>query len=88
MLVSDLFFIAFVYSILFFYRQLISKKRYFLFLGVGTLLWVTFVVLRSSLMKVMMQSIPEVANRKLGEIILSNLPIYFCSIFLWWFSNI
>ena len=28
-------------------------------------------------MKVMMQSIPEVANRKLGEIILSNLPIYF-----------
>lgn len=28
-------------------------------------------------MKVMMQSIPEVANRKLGEIILTNLPIYF-----------
>ncbi|HUM46997.1 MAG TPA: histidine kinase [Chitinophagales bacterium] len=77
MLVSDLFFIAFVYSILFFYRQLVSRNRYFLFLGMGTLLWVTFVVIRSSLMKVMMQSIPEVANRKLGEIILTNLPIYF-----------
>ena len=77
MLVSDLFFVVFVYSILFLYRQMVIKKKYFLFLGTGTILWISFVVLRSFLMKVMMQSVPEVANRKLGEIILSNLPIYF-----------
>ncbi|MBA3648479.1 MAG: histidine kinase [Chitinophagales bacterium] len=77
MLVSDLFFVAFVYSTLFLYKQMIIKNQYFIFLGVGTLLWVSFVVLRSFLMKVMMQSIPDVANSKLDEIILSNLPIYF-----------
>src|SRR5215203_2549416 len=59
MIVSDLFFVAFVYSILFLYRKLVSKKRYFIFLGVGALFWVSFVVLRSFLMKVMMQSIPD-----------------------------
>ncbi|MEO6167580.1 MAG: histidine kinase, partial [Chitinophagales bacterium] len=77
MLVSDLFFVAFVYSTLFLYRQMVSKEKYFIFLGTGTLLWISFVVLRSFLMKAMMQSIPDVANRQLGEIILSNLPIYF-----------
>ena len=77
MLVSDLFFVAFVYSTLFLYRQMVSKKKYFIFLGIGALLWVSFVVLRSFLMKVMMQSIPDVANSKLDQIILSNLPIYF-----------
>ena len=77
MLVSDLFFVVFVYSTLFLYKQLVPRKKYFLFLCIGTLLWVSFVVLRSFLMKIMMQSMPDVAGRKLDDIILSNLPTYF-----------
>ena len=74
MLISDLFFVVFVYSTLFLYKQMVAKKKYFVFLFTGTLLWVSFVVLRSSLMKVM---VPDVANSKLDDIILTNLPIYF-----------
>lgn len=77
MLVSDLIFVAFVYSTLFLYKQMIPRKRYFQFLFTGTLFWILFVILRSFLMKAMMQSIPDVANSKLDDIILSNLPIYF-----------
>jgi sensor histidine kinase YesM len=77
MLVSDAFFVAFVYLTLFLYKQLVLRRHYFIFLGTGTILWVAFVILRSFLMKTMMQSIPSVANSKLDEIILSNLPTYF-----------
>jgi two-component system sensor histidine kinase LytS len=76
MLVSDLFFAAFVYLTLFLYKQMVPGRKYFLFLLLGALLWVSFVVLRSFLMTVMVK-LPGVANSKLDEIILSNLPIYF-----------
>jgi two-component system, LytTR family, sensor histidine kinase LytS len=77
MLVSDLFFATFVYSTLFLYKQMIPRGRYLLFLFTGTLFWISFVVLRSYLMKVMMGYMPGVANSKLEDIILSNLPTYF-----------
>jgi two-component system sensor histidine kinase LytS len=76
MLVSDLYFAAFVYLTLFLYKRMVPRQRYFLFLSVGTLLWVLFVVLRSFLMRAMVKS-PDMANSKLDQIILSNLPIYF-----------
>ncbi|MCE3296879.1 MAG: hypothetical protein K0R65_2593 [Crocinitomicaceae bacterium] len=77
MLVSDLFFVVFVYLTLFLYKRMVLKRHYFIFLSSGALLWFSFVVLRGFLMKGMMQSIPNVANSKLSEIILNNLPIYF-----------
>lgn len=77
MLVSDVIFVVFVYSTLFLYKQLIQRKKYLLFLFTGTLLWISFVVLRSFLMKGMMHSIPSVANLKIDQIILSSLPIYY-----------
>ncbi len=77
MLVSDLFFVLFVYSTLFLYKQMISKNRYLLFLFLGTLLWLLFVFIRSFLLKQMMQLVPDIANSKLEDIILNNLPIYF-----------
>ncbi|HEX9980122.1 MAG TPA: histidine kinase [Flavobacterium sp.] len=77
MLVSDLFFVGFVYATLFLYKQMIPRNRYLQFLSAGTLFWLSFVILRSFLMKAMMGSIPDVANSKLNDIILSNLPIYF-----------
>jgi two-component system sensor histidine kinase LytS len=76
MLVSDLYFVAFVYLTLFLYKKMVPRKQYFLFLFTGTLLWVLFVVLRSFLMQAIVKS-PDIANSKLDEIILSNLPIYF-----------
>lgn len=77
MLLSDLFFVVFVYSTLFLYRQMVRRKKYFLFLFTGSLLWISFVVLRSYLMKTMMHSIPNVANSKMDDIVLSNLPTYY-----------
>lgn len=77
MLVSDAFFVAFVYLTLFLYKQLVLRGRYLIFLSTGALLWVGFVVIRGLLMKTMMHAIPSVANSKLDEIILSNLPNYF-----------
>jgi sensor histidine kinase YesM len=77
MLVSDLFFVVFVYSTLFLYRQLVRRKKYFLFLFTGTLLWVSFVFLRSFLLKSMMRSVPNVANSEIADIFLSNLPTYY-----------
>jgi sensor histidine kinase YesM len=74
MLVSDLFFVAFVYATLFLYKKMIPRKRYLLFLLTSTVSWISLVVLRSSLMKIM---VPDAANSKLDDIILSNLPIYF-----------
>jgi sensor histidine kinase YesM len=74
MLVSDLFFVGFVYSTLLLYKHMVIRKKYFFFLLTGTLLWVSFVILRSSLMKAM---VPDAANSKLDDIILSNLPTYF-----------
>jgi two-component system sensor histidine kinase LytS len=74
MLVSDLFFVAFVYATLFLYKRMIPRKKYVRFLIISSLFWISFVVLRSFLMKLM---IPDVANSKLDDIILSNLPIYF-----------
>jgi two-component system sensor histidine kinase LytS len=76
MLVSDLFFAAFVYLTLFLYKKMVPRKQNLLFLFTGTLLWVGFVVLRSSLMQILVKS-PDIANSKLDQIILSNLPIYF-----------
>lgn len=73
MLVSDLFFVGFVYATLFLYKQLVGRNKYFLFLFTGILLWVSFVVLRSSLLKLM---VPDAANAKLGDVVLSNLPTY------------
>ena len=77
MLVSDFFFVVFVYVTLFLYKRLIPGKRYILFLSLGTFLLLSFVLLRGFLMKTMMQSIPNVANSKLSEIVLNNLPNYF-----------
>lgn len=77
MLVADLIFVVFVYATLFLYRQLVQRKKYFLFLFTGTLLWLSFVVLRSYLMKGMMQTIPSVANLKIDQIILSSLTPFF-----------
>jgi LytS/YehU family sensor histidine kinase len=77
MLLSDLFFIAFVYATLFLYKRMVYKKQYFMFLFSGTLLLVSFVVLRSLLMKEILHSQPNIANSKVDEIILSNLPGYF-----------
>jgi sensor histidine kinase YesM len=76
MLVSDLFFVGFVYSTLFLYKQLIPKNKYILFLFTGTLLWISFVVLRGYLRQAMVHP-ADIANSKLDEFILSNLPIYF-----------
>ncbi len=77
MLVSDAFFVAFVYLTLFLYKKLVPRKHYLIFLSTGALLWVGFVVIRALLRKTMMQSIPSVANSDLDEFILSNLPGYF-----------
>jgi len=77
MLIADLIFVVFVYSTLFLYKQLVQRKKYFLFLFTGTLFWISFVILRSFLMKGMMQSIPGVANLKIDQIILSSLPTYY-----------
>jgi sensor histidine kinase YesM len=74
MLISDSFFVAFVYATLFLYKQMVPRKKYFLFLFTGTLLWISFVVLRSSLMKTL---VSDAADSKLDDIILTNLPIYF-----------
>jgi sensor histidine kinase YesM len=77
MLVSDAFFVAFVYLTLFLYKQLVVRKHYLIFLSTGALLWVGFVVLRALLRKTMLQGIPSVANSNLDEFILSNLQSYF-----------
>src|SRR6187402_3333997 len=77
MLVADLIFVVCVYSTLFLYKQLVQRKKYFLFLFTGTLLWFSFVVLRSFLLKTMMHSIPSVANLKIDQIILSSLTPYY-----------
>lgn len=77
MLLSDLFFVGFVYSTLFLYKQLVQRKKYLLFLFLGTLLWILFVVIRSYLMKTMMHSKPNIANSNLDDIILNNLPTYY-----------
>ncbi len=73
MLVSDLFFVGFVYTTLFIYKQMVGRGKHFLFLLIGTLVWLSFVVLRSFLLKAM---VPDAANFKLAGIILSNLPTY------------
>lgn len=77
MLLSDFFFVVFVYSTLFFYKQLVPRKKYFLFLFTGTLLLLAFVVTRSYLMKTMMHARPNIANSKLDDIFLNNLPTYY-----------
>lgn len=75
MLISDLFFVAYVYGTLQLYKRMVHKQKYILFLFTGALLWVSFVVLRGFLMQTMVKS-PGIANSKLDEIILSNLPVY------------
>ncbi|HEU0136216.1 MAG TPA: histidine kinase, partial [Flavobacterium sp.] len=77
MLVSDVIFVAVVYGTLFLYKQMIPRNKFLLFLLIGTIIWISFVVLRSVLMKVMMGSIPGIANSKLDDIVLTNLPNYF-----------
>ena len=77
MLLSDFFFVVLVYSTLLLYKRWVPRKKYFLFLFTGTLLWISFVIMRSFLMKTMLHSIPNVANLKIDQIILSNLPTYY-----------
>ena len=74
MLISDLFFAAFVYLTLLLYKRMVRKKRYITFLFTGAFLLLSFVVLRGFLYK---NLVPNVANSKLDEIILGNLPTYF-----------
>ncbi len=76
MLVSDMFFVGFVYLTLFLYKKMVHQRRAVLFLLVGALLWIAFIFWRIFLMKTMMQSIPDVANSKVDQIFLSNLPTY------------
>jgi two-component system, LytTR family, sensor histidine kinase LytS len=77
MLVADLLFVLFVYSTLFLYKQLIKRKKYFLFLFLGALFWFSFVVLRTLLMKSMLHFIPSVANLKTDQVVLGSLPTYY-----------
>ena len=77
MLLADLIFALCVYSTLFLYRKLVQRKKYFLFLFIGTLLWISFVVLRTFLMKKMLHAIPSVAALKADQVILGSLPAYF-----------
>ena len=77
MLVADLIFVSCVYITLLLYKQLVKRKKYFMFLFSGTILWLSFVIFRSFLMKEMLHSIPSVASLKIDQVILSSLPAYF-----------
>lgn len=77
MLTADLIFVVFVYTTLFLYRQLVKRKKYFLFLFTGALLWLSFVVLRSFLLKTMMHSKPDIANSQIEDIIVGSLTTYY-----------
>lgn len=77
MLVSDLFFVGFVYSTLFLYKKMIPRRKFLIFFFIGVLLLLLFVVTRVFLMKAMVQSVPNVANSKVDQVILDHLPIYF-----------
>ncbi|RYZ24051.1 MAG: hypothetical protein EOO16_02490 [Chitinophagaceae bacterium] len=75
MLLSELALMVFTYATLAFYRKLIPRRRYALYLGTGALAWLLYLYGRTEFQFYYLKGQPAFRGNRFGDILINNIAV-------------